>query len=93
MSAFSTVLSGLWNNFKTAEERALLVPLAALSTNYAANPTGLNFIAQASLALTQAEAAQPGILQNEIGEIATLLSQVASSLPAEIAASAAAKKA
>lgn len=82
--SISTFFDGLWQNFKTAEEQALLKPLATMATNYANNPSPLNFLAQASLALAQIEAAQPQILAGELQNIATMLNQVVASLPTTV---------
>jgi hypothetical protein len=75
-----TFMTGLWTGFKTQEEVAILKPLAVAASNYASNPTAVNFLAQFGLALAQIEAAQPAILQAELAAISGVLQQAASAV-------------
>lgn len=65
---------------KADEEKALLPLIATAATNLAVNPTAVNFVAQGSLLLSGAVAAQPGIGQDVLKDLATAVNTELQSL-------------
>jgi hypothetical protein len=76
----SQVFSELLAAAKSDEEKALLPLIAAAATNIAVNPTAPNFVAQGSALLAGAIAAQPGIAQDIIKDLALVINTEAQSL-------------
>jgi|HubBroStandDraft_4_1064222.scaffolds.fasta_scaffold163006_2 hypothetical protein len=82
MSGLSSLFDALGIILKSEEEVKLLPAVAAAASSLATNPTLLNLQAQGGLLFAQAVAAQPGILQGELGDFAAWLGSNAASTEA-----------
>jgi hypothetical protein len=65
---------------KSSEEKALLPLVAVAATSIAANPTGLNIVAQGNAFLAGAISAQPNIGQALLKDLATVINTEAQAL-------------
>lgn len=70
--------------FETKEIAAVLGPLSVALTNFAANPTAINGVAQLASLQAAVIAVQPGILQAELQLVAATVAQAAQNAVAAV---------
>jgi hypothetical protein len=73
----SQTFDNLKTLFETQELKAILGPLSVALTNFAANPTAINGVAQLASLQAAVLAVQPGIIQAELQSLAATVAAAA----------------